>query len=157
MFEETAIQGVYLTFLREIADHRGSVLHLMRRDDELFKGFGEVYFSEVFPGKYKAWKKHIRQTQNVAVPRGRILLVLFDGRDGSATRGNLLELELGRPDRYLRVTIPPGIWYGFASIGDAPALLVNCVDFPHDPSESIAVDAIDQNINYSWESVIHDS
>jgi dTDP-4-dehydrorhamnose 3,5-epimerase len=144
------IDGVVVTRLREIADERGAVLHFLRADAADFEQFGECYFSEVKPGAVKAWKRHQTQTQNFAVPSGRIRLVIFDDRDGSPSRGKVSEMELGRPDSYVRVRIPPYVWYGFAAIGSSGALLANCADRPHDPSEGEARPADDPSIPYRW-------
>jgi dTDP-4-dehydrorhamnose 3,5-epimerase len=144
------IRGIGIVPLRIIADERGAVLHMLRRDADDFTQFGECYFSEVLPGAIKAWKKHHKQTQNFAVPVGRIRLVVFDDRDGSDTRGKLAAVELGRPDQYLRVTIPPGLWYGFTCISDGTALLANCADHPHDKAESELLDVNSDYISYSW-------
>ncbi len=144
------IDGIFITELRQISDARGSVLHLLRCDAPEFTSFGECYFSEVLPGAVKAWKRHRTQTQNLAVPVGRIRMVIYDDRVSSRTRGNLQVLELGRPDAYLRVQIPPGLWYGFACIGAIASLLVNCADLPHDPADS-EVRTIDHPlIPYTW-------
>ena len=144
------ISGVTFTELRQVSDERGALLHMLRCDDAEFSRFGECYFSEVLPGAIKAWKRHRMQTQNLAVPVGRIRMVIYDNREGSGTRGQLQELQLGRPDAYLRVQIPPGLWYGFACIGDAPALLANCTDFPHDPTESEQCAPNPPIIPYQW-------
>jgi dTDP-4-dehydrorhamnose 3,5-epimerase len=77
-------------------------------------------------------------------------LVLFDGRDSSITYGNILELELGRPEAYKRVKIPPKIWYGFACLSSTPAILVNCANIPHDPSDTEKLDIDDNYIPYTW-------
>jgi len=146
----TNIEGVTTHKLVELADDRGSVLHMLSVNTPGFKQFGECYFSEVKPGVIKAWKMHLEQTQNLAVPIGRVKLVIFDDRDNSKTKGNLKVLELGRPDAYLRVQIPPGLWYGFACIGEAPALLANCADIPHDPKESERRSVSDTRIPYDW-------
>lgn len=145
------IDGVTLIPLRQIEDARGAVLHMLRSDAADFTGFGECYFSETRPGAVKAWKLHRRQTQNLAVPAGRIRLVIYDDRAGSSTRGRLAELELGRPDRYVRVRIPPGLWYGFTALGTVPALLANCADLPHDPNECEVRDSATADIPYVWE------
>lgn len=145
------IEGVILTPLRQIEDARGAVLHMLRSDAPDFGGFGECYFSETRPGVVKAWKRHRLQTQNLAVPVGRIRLAIFDDRDGSATRGHTMALELGRPDRYARLRIPPGLWYGFTALGGSPALIANCADLPHDPNESEWRDPATAVIPYRWE------
>ena len=144
------IQGVKITPLREISDSRGSVFHMLRSDSDDFQGFGECYFSEVLPGAIKAWKYHHTQIQNIAVPSGLMRLVLFDSRVSSNTYGNILELDLGRPKAYRRVKIPPKIWYGFACLGSMPAILVNCANIPHDPSDTKKLDIYDDFIPYVW-------
>lgn len=144
------IEGLVLTPLREIKDDRGSVLHMLRADSTDFTQFGECYFSEVSPGAIKAWKKHTVQTQNIAVPVGRIRLVIYDARENSATKNNLIVIELGRPDAYFRVRIPPEVWYGFTCISTSAALLANCADYPHIPMESEVLNYRDQLIPYNW-------
>ena len=125
-----------MTQLRQLGDDRGSVLHMLRCDAPEFTKFGECYFSEILPGAAKAWKRHRAQTQNLAVPVGRVRIVIFDDRGGSPTRGQVEDVELGRPEAYVRLRIPPGLWYGFQCVGDTPALIVNCADLPHDPTET---------------------
>jgi len=144
------INGVSSTDLAQISDSRGSVLHMLRSDSEDFVGFGECYFSEVLPGSIKAWKYHNLQIQNIAVPVGHLRLVIYDGRVLSKTYGNLLEFELGRPSAYKRITIPPKLWYGFACIGESPAILVNCANIPHDPSDTEKLEISDPLIPYEW-------
>jgi dTDP-4-dehydrorhamnose 3,5-epimerase len=151
MSKTAQIDGVRITALRQIVDSRGAVLHMLRSDDRDFVRFGECYFSEVAPGAVKAWKRHREQTQNLAVPVGRVRLVIYDDRSSSPTHGAMDVLETGRPDAYCRITIPPGLWYGFASLGGTPALLVNCPDAPHDPLDSESTSADDPAIPYSWD------
>jgi dTDP-4-dehydrorhamnose 3,5-epimerase len=148
----TLIEGVTVTALRQIHDERGAVLHMLRSDAPEFVRFGECYFSEVLPGAIKAWKRHRAQTQNLAVPLGRIRMVIYDDRDLSSTRGRVQALELGRPDAYLRLRIPPGLWYGFSCISTTPALLANCADLPHDPTDSEQRPTEDPGIPYRWGS-----
>jgi dTDP-4-dehydrorhamnose 3,5-epimerase len=147
---KSAIEGVTLTALREIPDDRGAVLHMLRCDSPDFTRFGECYFSEVLPGKVKAWKRHRLQTQNFAVPIGRIRVVIYDDRDFSATRGTLQVVELGLPDDYCRLRIPPGLWYGFACVGMTVALLANCADLPHEPGEAETRSVDDPTVPYPW-------
>ena len=88
------IEGLLVQLLREIADDRGAVLHMLRSDSPLFRKFGEIYFSEVFPGGIKAWKRHRVMTQHFAVPVGRIRVIAYDDRTGSRTRGALAEYDV---------------------------------------------------------------
>jgi len=144
------IDGLGIHALVQIPDLRGTVLHMIRNDSQDFHGFGECYFSEILPSAVKAWKFHLNQMQNLAVPVGRVRLVVFDDREGSGTRGQVQVLDLGRPDNYFRVTIPPQLWYGFSCISAQPALLVNFANIPHDPSESITSPIDEAKIPYHW-------
>ena len=81
------IHGVAIVALREMVNESGNVLHMLRNDAPDFTKFGECYFSEILPGAIKAWKLHHEQTQNLAVPVGRVRLVIYDDREGSSTRG----------------------------------------------------------------------
>lgn len=123
--------GAAILPLAIIPTEGGPVLHMLRADSPLFAGFGEIYFSEVMPGAIKAWKRHTRQTQFFAVPVGRLRLVLYD-----ADTGVQCEVILGRPDAYALLRIPPGLWYGFTALGTTPALMCNCANISHDPTES---------------------
>jgi dTDP-4-dehydrorhamnose 3,5-epimerase len=131
-----AIAGIHLEPLRVIGDERGAVLHMLRADSPLFRAFGEIYFSEINPGVLKGWKRHRRATQHLAVPRGRVRFALHDERPDSPTRGATARCEIGRPDAYALLVIPPQVWYAWRCLGAEPALLVNCSDLPHDPGES---------------------
>lgn len=146
----TRIHGVAVYPLREIRDDRGAVLHMLRSDASDFTRFGECYFSEIRLGAVKAWKRHREQTQNLAAPVGRVRLVIYDDRSASPTRGTVDVVELGRPDAYVRVRIPPGLWYGFSAIGTSSALLANCADIVHEPSESETRSVDDPSIPYTW-------
>src|SRR6201987_337563 len=109
------IEGVVVTPLRQIADERGKVMHMLRSDSPVFKAFGEIYFSTVEPGAIKAWHLHHRMILNYAVPHGKIKFVLYDARTSSPTHGKVQEIFMG-PDSYSLVTVPPGVWNGFKGI-----------------------------------------
>lgn len=146
------IEGVSVRPLKQILDERGKVMHMLRSVDPEFKGFGEVYFSSVFPGVIKGWHLHLRMTLNYAVPVGLIKLVLYDERPQSATRGELMEIFTGS-ECYHLIRIPPGVWNGFKGLGHLPSLVANCSDIPHDPAEISRRDPLDPSIPYKWDLV----
>ena len=143
------INGVLVVPLKQIPDERGKIMHMLRRDDPHFEHFGEIYFSVVYPGVVKGWHLHTKMTLNYAVPLGMIKLVLYDERDESSTKGQLLELFIGE-DNYCLVKIPPMVWNGFKGIGTKPALVANCPTIPHDPEEIVRVDPFSKKIPYDW-------
>ena len=147
---QSSIDGVLVTGLRQVVDERGAVLHHMRNDAPEFTTFGECYFSEMIPGAVKAWKRHSEQTQHLAVPIGRVRFVIYDDRELSPTNGSLEVVELGRPDHYNRLRIPKGLWYGFTCLSNQPALIANCTDEPHDPTDTELRAEHDPRIPYHW-------
>jgi len=128
-------------------------MHMLRADDPEFRQFGEVYFSWVNPGVIKAWHLHTEMTLNYVCPHGLVKLVLYDDRESSETRGELMELFLG-PDNYNLVTIPPGVWNGFKGVASAPSLVCNCATLPHRVDEIRRLDPSSELIAYDW-SVKH--
>jgi dTDP-4-dehydrorhamnose 3,5-epimerase len=146
---QVKIDGVFVQELRQFVDERGKVMHMLRVDSPLFTRFGEVYFSVVNPGVVKAWKRHREMTQHLAVPMGKIRLVVFDDREGSPTRGNVEVLEIGE-DNYRLVKIPPLLWYGFQGLSALPALIANCTDLPHSKEEVENREVTDRRIPFVW-------
>jgi dTDP-4-dehydrorhamnose 3,5-epimerase len=146
----TMIDGVAVRPLRQIPDERGKIMHMLRADAPHFERFGEIYFSCVYPGAIKAWHIHKAMTLNYAVIVGRIKLVLYDDREHSPTRGELMELFIG-DGNYALVTIPPRIWNGFKGIGTETAIVANCATLPHDPEEIERMDPFTDRIPYRWD------
>jgi len=144
------IKGVAVHPLRRIPDERGMVMHMLRADAPHFERFGEIYFSTVYPNVVKGWHRHRRMTLNYAVVSGMIKLVLYDDREDSPTRSEVMELFVG-DQNYVLVTVPPLVWNGFKGVGTAPAIVANCATVPHDPTEIERLDPWSPRIPYSWD------
>lgn len=143
------IDGVLIHPLKQIADERGRVMHMLRCDDHHFEAFGEIYFSTINPGVIKGWHQHKRMTLNYVVVVGTIKLVLYDDREGSPTKGKIQEIFLGSSN-YALVRIPPLVWNGFKGIGIGEAIVANCSTIPHDPGEIERKDPFENDIPYDW-------
>ena len=144
------IHNVKVVPLKQINDERGKIMHMLKATDDHFTQFGEIYFSCAWPGTIKAWHIHKSMTLNNAVISGRAKLVLYDDRDESPTKGELMELFIGE-DNYSLVQIPPGILNGYKAFGDKLVVLANCASEPHDPDEIIYVDPFNNDIPYNWD------
>lgn len=147
------IEGVVIKPLKQIPDERGKIMHMLRCTDDHYSGFGEIYFSCVYPGVIKGWHIHKKMILNYAVPHGHIKFVLYDDRPNSPTKGEIQEIFMG-PDNYCLVTVPPLVWNGFKGIGSEMAIVANCASIPHDPDEIDRLDPFDKTIPYDW-SVKH--
>jgi dTDP-4-dehydrorhamnose 3,5-epimerase len=137
-----SLNEVVVTPLARIATAGGDVLHAMKQSDAGYAGFGEAYFSWVDAGAVKAWKRHTRMTMNVIVPVGNVRFVFrLDGTDE-------LRIEEIGVARYARITVPPGIWFGFQGLAAPQSLVLNIANIPHDPSEVERL-ALSE-IKYEW-------
>ena len=146
--ESKIIKDVIVKDLRIIPDERGSIMHMVKNLDNKFI-FGEVYFSTAYPGVIKGWHEHTVQTQNYAVIKGMIKLVLFDNRKNSSTYKNLQEIFIGIKN-YKLITIPPGIINGYKNISNEEVIVANCSDTPHRDGEMIRHDPEKNFIPYDW-------
>lgn len=148
------MQGVTLTPLKLIPGEKGAVMHGIKATDTTYAGFGEAYFSQVFSGVVKGWKKHNRMTLNLVVPVGAIRFVVCDFREGSATYGQFQDYVLGPEVEYARLTVEPGLWMAFQGVGQGLNLLMNFASIAHDPTEADALPLEhDQFQAYSWPTV----
>ena len=143
------INGVQVIPLKRIPDERGTIMHMLRATDPHFQQFGEIYFSTIYKDVIKGWHLHREMTLNYSCVHGRIKLVLFDDREQSSTRGELMEIFLG-PDNYSLVIIPPEVWNGFKGMADPLSIMANCCTHSHDPSRSSRLDPFDNHIPYNW-------
>ena len=143
------IDGVEMIPLLRIQDERGFVMRMLRADDPHFTRFGEIYFSVIYPGIIKGWHLHSRMTINYAVVQGNIKLVLYDQRQDSKTYRELQEIVFGQIN-YQLVRVPPGVVNGFTAVGGDGAVVANCADIPHDPTEITRIDPFTASIPYDW-------
>jgi len=118
-------------------------MHAMKRTDPGYFGFGEVYFSWVEAGVVKAWKCHRCMSLNLVAPLGCIRFVFH--QEGSVPA---FRVEVIGEDRYARLTVPPGFWFGFQGLGEPRSLLMNVADLPHDPEEVLRKSV--EEIQYNW-------
>jgi dTDP-4-dehydrorhamnose 3,5-epimerase len=117
------IEGVKIKNLKVISDERGWLAEILRCDDEIFEKFGQVYVAAAYTDVVKAWHMHKKQTDNLACIKGGAKLVLYDGRNGSKTKGEINEFTIGEKNPLL-VKVPPEVWHGFKAIGET-AVIVN--------------------------------
>jgi dTDP-4-dehydrorhamnose 3,5-epimerase len=142
------LEGMIKTDLKIIEAESGSVLHALKKTDHGFQEFGEVYFSIVVKDAVKAWKMHQRMTLNLIVPVGSVLFCFMDVRDKSNTLNETCKIILSQ-DPYFRLTVPPGIWFGFKGVSNGLNLICNVADMPHEPHEVIRKDIDEFDMDWS--------
>lgn len=149
------IDGVLLTPLKQITHPKGDVFHAMKCVDPGYISFGEAYFSSIYCGLIKAWKRHSKMTLNLVCIVGEIHFVLYDDRKDSLTYGHFMEATLSpeSPELYRRITIPPGIWMAFVGIAEGKSILLNVADIPHDPYEQENIPIEESDIKFDFSKI----
>ncbi len=145
------IDGVRVKKLKVIPDERGRLMEILRADDECFIEFGQVYLTSAYPGVTKAWHYHKSQTDNFAVVKGMMKVVLYDSRDDSFTKGEINEFFIGDHNPAL-VTIPPLVYHGFKCISDTEAIVINTptATYNYKEPDEFRVDPRSGEIPYDW-------
>lgn len=123
-----SVEDIVVTPLLRISTEGGDVLRAMKNDDAGYVDFGEAYFSIVHPGAIKAWKRHLVMTLNLVVPVGLVKFIFVDKND------TVREEVIGK-NCYRRLTVPPGIWFGFSGLSENDSLILNIANIGHDENE----------------------
>lgn len=137
-----SLKDIKLSSLKRIGNENGDVLHILRNDDSAYKKFGEAYFTSIKFNKIKAWKKHNKMCMNLVVPSGSVKFVFFLEKKGTFRE------EIIGENRYARLTVPPGVWFGFKGMDNTNNLILNISSILHDPKETDTC-GLDE-IGYEW-------
>lgn len=124
------ISGVRLVPRQTFGDDTGTVMRMLRKTDEEFVDFGEVYVSSVNARQRKPWRRHREATSNLIVPSGSVRFVLFEEQSVPVNNLNVMEFELGVTNHQLLI-VPPNIWFALVSTSDTTSLIVNCSNVVH--------------------------
>jgi dTDP-4-dehydrorhamnose 3,5-epimerase len=145
------IEGVSIKKLKVIPDERGRLMEIFRRDDELFSGFGQVYMTTAYPGVVKGWHYHKKQDDNMAVVKGTMKIVLYDGREDSPTYREVNEFFAGEHNPIL-VHIPRYVYHGFKCVSPEEAIVINTPTEVYDYAQpdEFRVHPHDNDIPYDW-------
>ena len=145
------IKDVRVKKLKLIPDERGRLMEILRRDEEMFKEFGQVYMTTAFPGVVKAWHYHKKQDDHFTCVSGVMKLVLYDARKDSPTYKEINEFTVSLDDPKL-IKIPRLVYHGFKCVGDKEALVINVPTLPYDRKEpdEYRLDAFSNDIPYDW-------
>ena len=137
-----SLDQIKVSALSEMPVDGGNVLQGLRVTDSDYIGFGEVYFSWIEANFVKAWKRHREMTMNLLVPFGSVRFVFYDTEQDSA------RVETVGMDNYRRITVPPGIWFGFQGVSYQKSLVCNIANIKHHPEEADRIEI--QRINFDW-------
>lgn len=136
------LDKIKVTQLKIIKLPAGNIMHVLKKNELKNWTFGEAYFSKIKFGKIKAWKYHKKMMLNLAVPSGKVKFVFY-----SSQEQRFRTIEIGEK-KYVRLTVPSKIWFGFKGIGKPESIILNLANFKHSPKE-ILMCKKDQ-IRFNW-------
>jgi dTDP-4-dehydrorhamnose 3,5-epimerase len=145
------IDGVITRQAKVMADERGRLAEILRADSDIFKKFGQVYYTTAYPGVVKAWHYHKIQTDYFFCLKGMTKLVIYDSRKESQTFGMINEFIVGEHNPIV-VVIPPMVYHGFKAIGTEESLMINIPTEPYsrDNPDEYRLDPHAKEIPYDW-------
>lgn len=136
---------IAVTKLSRFSLEDGDVLHALKKDEESYAGFGEAYFSWIKQDAVKAWKRHNNMTMNLIVPIGMVRFVFCTKKENGEFEYRAEEIG---ENAYFRLTVPPGIWFGFMGLVAPASLILNISNIVHDSMEVERLSV--QDLPYNW-------
>lgn len=89
------------------------------------------YCFTVRPGMVKGWAMHKQHEDRYFTLFGEMEVVLYDGRDDSATYGLVAKVVLSEYRRRL-MNIPAGVWHANRNIGSRDVVVINFPTITYD-------------------------
>ena len=134
------IAGVIFRPTRPVPHEDGHLAEVARGDWEGLDGpIVQVHTTTTFPGRIRAWGLHQRSTDRLFVVDGLIRIAVYDGRNGSPTRGVINEFTVSGKNPGLLV-IPPNLYHGWKNIGPNEAVIINMPSLMYDHEAPDALD-----------------
>ncbi len=109
--------------IRVIKNTKGNLFKMTSRNDRFFNKFGEIYFSEVHPKKFKGWKIHKKRTQLITVVNGSIRFFL---KKQLKDKPKIVEIKY--PNKMNLLKIMPNTYYSFICTSKKKSLIINLID-----------------------------
>lgn len=130
----TLIDGSVVRESHHIVTANGITTEFHREDWGILGTVRHAIHVALRPGALSAWHRHHRKTDHLMPIGGHLRVVLYDGRAGSPTHGQLDVHHLAGVRPQLLV-IPPDVWHGVQNLGAEPACFVNYFDIAYDHAD----------------------
>lgn len=124
---------------KAINNQKGNLYKFVDIKSNFFKGFGEIYFTEIKKNKIKGWKKHKKNFSLLKIILGEVEFTFY-------YENKFYSLNIKQKDNFI-IQIPPNVWFSFKGISNKN-LLCNFMNNLHSDREveSIELKKIIKNI-----------
>ena len=106
-----------------IKNLKGNLFKIISKDHDFYNKFGEIYLTEVRPGKFKGWKYHKNRTQIITVIKGKIRFFL---KKKIKDKPTFVDIEY--PNNLYLLRIEKKTYYSFKSKSKSKSLIINLID-----------------------------
>ena len=139
---DNILNTIKVKSLRIIKLPEGNIMHILKKTELKKWALEEAYFSKIKFNMIKAWKFHQKMTLNLTVPLGKVKFVFY-----SQINGRFRIIKIGEKN-YVRLTIPPRIWFGFKGLGKPESIILNLANFKHSKKEILRKKK--DKIKFNW-------
>lgn len=139
------IRNKIKTFKSKIIEVKnGDIYKVIDREHNLFRGFGELYFSSIKFNRIKGWKLHKKMNMLLVVPFGLVKFAFSINKNKP-----FKEILIGSNKKdYKIIYVPSNIWFAFKGYGKPHSIVCNLSDIIHSSSEVINCDL--NEIPHDW-------
>ena len=109
--------------IKVIKNPNGNLFKLFSKNHDFFKKFGEIYYTEVHPNKFKGWKFHTKRTQVISVVSGKVRFFL---KKNEEDKPKIVDIE--SPNKLILLKIEPKTFYSFECKSKKKSILINIID-----------------------------
>lgn len=153
-FTKTAIDGVIIVDVKSYGDDRGYFMETYKKEDFVKGGIDVEFVQDNQSASVKGvlrglhYQIHHPQSKLVRVVEGAVFDVAVDLRQGSATYGKWVGVELSAENRK-QLFIPQGFAHGFLVLSERAVFCYKCDDFYH-PNDEGGLMWNDTTIGIRW-------
>lgn len=109
--------------IKVIKNPKGNLYKMISKKDNFFSKFGEMYFSEVHPKKFKGWKIHKKRTQLITVVNGSVKFFMKKKLEDKPKI-----IQISYPNKMNLLKIMPNTYYSFKCVSKKKSLIANLID-----------------------------
>ena len=132
-----SVSKIRVIKLKKFSNPIGDTMKYLSKKSSFFKGFGEIYFSEIKKNKIKGWNYHKKYWCILCVPFGH---VKFNFKKNLNQKTKIKTITIGKKN-YSIIIVPPKIYFSFKS-KVAISLVANTINGVHNEKETIKVPII---------------
>tara|TARA_B110000114_G_C14904463_1_gene322056 strand:+ start:183 stop:620 length:438 start_codon:yes stop_codon:yes gene_type:complete len=128
----------------KIINPKGNLTKLISISDTNYKGFGELYFSDIKHNQIKGWKKHKKMDMNIFLIEGKIKIVLAKIKNKNFIFKEILLTKKKQNHLFLK----NNVYFAFQGVSKKTSRLMNFSNIIHDSKETSNIDI--SEIKYKW-------